>query len=316
MKQCFGKHWVICYTAVIAGLFLFGILPLILLSSLPRIDNTPLHRPAIVYGQQTLQIDFDQKLFQTLTAELKIDKCNGSAIVVDGANCDTLQEYTTESVYCDPFQKRIFSTYIYLLPGSLINIYIPGSVDFQNLEIWIYTTATSFFINKSTTNTDCNSPPKDAICYRANNHSGQNITYKVQTAEYYSIIQKRVTVFTLTPPRWDYTIKRYNLSEILAIYRHHETQLTAGQRSLVPLTKRFHFEKRKCLLLRSMCDSNPHNITVTMTTGRRRDFLVFPGAIVVIVTVLLAVVAFVHIVCFAREYKGRHRIGDVGSSHL
>lgn len=326
LKQFFSCQWIACYIAVFLAVFLIGLLPIAILSHVPQIRNGTLivSYPKTVYGNITASIEFDAlNPFQTLTMGAKIDGCEGKVFVIDGATCENLDNGAIETVLLNTLNENnsILPDYIYLLPHSLINIYIPDE-NFGNLELWIAETAEAYNTYLSLKNkglTHCDSPPPNCRCCRVNDHNGTNSSYTAPRAEFYSVDFQKFFPQTTDIIKYDFIIKRYNLSNIRTNYSPRETHLTAGKMTTVQITKRFQFRKRdKCVLLQSLCPTDrltQHDVTIIPSTSKRSDVFVFPGVIIIIGIVLFMVVTFVHITYFVtrKKLRGREQNGDVGN---
>ena len=116
--------------------------------------------------------------------------------VVKGSTCKQLPNITRKFDQDD----IVDFDYMYLLPGSAINVTVKQLDSLENIEIWILQSIANYINIMRRSSLSCDHPPDKTWCYRANEYAGQPLPpFNVNTADYYFLF-----VIILLPT--DYTI--------------------------------------------------------------------------------------------------------------
>lgn len=265
---CFLPTLVILVATIIVSLGIFSHLP-----TVSRDPNTI--RPLFTTtgdGELTrvVEVDFGVNPFWIVEADFQINECGGSALITDGLKCHDLSVHVIESTMPNEFLR-----YLYLLPGSIVNITVHDVVNDSELQVWSFNA--EGWLHNNDPGLSCDSPPSGSNCFYARKFAGQTLTHEIDKADFYFFLSldggsSRDVEFT-------YTAIQYNLTAIRKFYRPVETSITRDRSHTVIISSIFDFQLNKCVLLTSLCLNSQNYAVVINNVKRRMDVLIFQGVI-------------------------------------
>ena len=294
-KHC-SKGWLICYSVVIIP-SVIGILILIALSQSPSVALSNIS-PQQVAGTAAAMVDFgiNPIWISSLSLE-RISSCITSVIVITGAGCDQLP--ITSEVGNISTSLPFF---LYLLPGSVLNVTISETAD-DDSELWIIKSIETFLLFKD--NGDSSSPfpsfqcerqRQDAQCYKVADFRGQDLpSYVVSTADYYFMVGRPLPLGFFSYSFLNNSYDPLAISERYTL-RNNLVRTSTGS---IQVSSFLDF-RPKCVLLLTNCGQTPVSVGY-VTAERRQDVLIIPGIVVSFVCLLY--VGLVLLVHFLRKIK-------------
>ena len=196
--------------------------------------------------------------------------CLGSTMyVVKGSTCKQLPTITQE--LDQDVIDHVY--YMYLLPGSTINITVKQRDNHENVEIWILQSIANYMRCSSLS---CDHPLDKTWCYRANEYAGQSLPpFTVNTEDYYFLrvnSTNRLLYYYATYTLLNVTL---NMTAIQEQYQPMGTNIEHG--SKVKISQPFSLNKGSCVILSAEC---PEPDLVYMLTRdevtRRIDIMLSP----------------------------------------
>ena len=260
---------------------LLTIITLGMLSNIPRINNDPnTVRPLLTNtpseGEQSrvLEVDFGTDPFWISQANFEIEDCTGAILIIEGAECHDLPMNVIEHTVPLPLLY-----YLYLLPGSVVNITIEDTVIDSELQVWILNSEGWLQTDLGRNLGSCDDPPTGSSCFLAQNFTGQTIKHEIEKADFYFYSANRLSLDV----GFTYVAKEYSLTAIRELYSPKETAIIRDRSHTVTISSAFDFQRRKCVVLSSSCpNTQSHPVTIE-NVKRRMDVLIFPGVVGVIV---------------------------------
>ena len=185
--------------------------------------------------------------------------------VVKGSVCEQLPKIHQE-LDQDGIADPIF---IYLLPGSAINITVKQRDNLENVEIWILQSIANYMRRSSLS---CDHPLDRTWCYRANEYAGQPLPpFTVNTADYYFLRVNTRTVFFYAT----YNLESVTFNMTAIQDQYHPMRSNIGQN--VEVSRPFSSHGGSCIILSAECPgSTAVNMLMRDEIKRRVDIMLSP----------------------------------------
>lgn len=274
-------------------LLLMAITTLGVLSGVPKVNqDVSIIRPLFAYGSTRtplLVVDFGTDPFWIASAEFQVDDCNGAVLITYGEECFDLPITINQD---SSFQI----SYVYFLPGSVVNITVVDAEANTELEVWRLNSKAWLQSDSGINLGSCNDPPPGSDCFFVRSFTGQTIQQMIEKADYYFFF---VNDSLSDAVQFTYTAKQYNLTAIQELHGPAETTITKDLSHTVTVSNAYNFQQQKCILLNLTCSGvQMHRIQIS-GVKRRMDILIIPGVIgmfIMLVVISVLSVCILHIV--------------------
>ena len=195
--------------------------------------------------------------------------------VVGSSTCEelpkTVQEFDQNGIG-DPI-------FIYLLPGSSINITIKPRDNLENVEIWILQSIAKYNRRSSLLSTSqCDNPPDKTWCYKATEYAGQPLPFfNVNESDYYFLLVNTPlptgTIFFYTT--YTFNSVTFNMTAIQEQY--HPMGSSIEQNSKVDISHPLSRNRDSCIILSANCPASNSDYRLTRDEITRRiDLILSP----------------------------------------
>ena len=200
--------------------------------------------------------------------------------VVKGSTCKQLPNITRKFDQDDIVDFE----FMYLLPGSAINITVKQRDSLENIEIWILQSIANYN-NMRRSSLSCDHPPDKTWCYRANEYAGQPLPpFNVNTADYYFLFVNTVTHGLHHYTNYTVMNVTFNMTAIQEQYQQMGSKIE--HRSKVNISQPFSSNKRGlCVILSAECPESNYMLKRDEIT-RRIDIMLSPMIVGLFVCVL------------------------------
>ena len=309
---CKVKHYPNCgcvHVCIILSVFLLVIgIILGILSTIPKVNNDPrsdMVRPLLTnrprVGEQTrlLEVDLGTDPFWVSQADFQIEDCTGVVLIIEGIQCHDLPRNVSEQT-----NPLLTLYYAYLLPGSVVNITVADTITNSEVQVWALNSEGWQLTDMGRNLGSCNDPPPGTSCFLASSKVGQTIQQEIEKADFYFYFITNIS--SLSDVYFTYVAEQYlyNLTEIRKLFSPTETATIRDRSQTVTISPTFDFQRRKCIMLSSLCPSTQSHTVIIRNLKRRMDVLIFPG-VIGIIAFLLLVASLVLSVCIASGMWGK-----------
>lgn len=269
---------------------LIAITTLGVLAGVPRINQDPgTVTPLFAFGSAALVVDFGTNLFWIASADFQVEDCNGAVLTIKGNECFDLPVSINQN------SDSWFISYLYSLPGSIVNITILNTItENTELEIWRLNSEAWLQSDLGFNLGSCDNPPPGSECFFARSFAGQTIQQVIEKADYYFYFANDSLSNAI---QFSYAARQYNLTAIRQLHSPTETTITQDLSHTVIISNAYDFQQRKCVLLDLSCSGVQRHPIHISGVKRRMDILIIPG--VIGLSVALAVISVISI-CIIR----------------
>ena len=278
-----------------------AILTIIILLNVPHLSDI-MYTPNVTASHSVIEVEFDSKAaFWTAEANISVNSCNSSMIVVQGKTCSSLP--TTERNDTIHNTNMPLSP-VYFLEGSYMNL---SDIDDSNTNkiLWIlsskdYLESKNGSSIKEGTQCDpsheCPNRDSESCCYLIKDYAGGNILHQITKSDFYFAISlpklKFYTFYVF------YTAVVYDLDAIIRLPDVKVFPRTAK------ISDWFDFQSTKCILLNTTCPSDIGYLRpiALSSVSRRMDILLLALILQFVVSVIGTGLA---LLCKLTLLKGR-----------